>query len=293
MRQTQNITSTHRQGSQFKGIRLVLFGAIILSCFVSLNAQTQSSSAPQIPQSVVAGGGGTSGAGSSQVEGTMCQPVVGTSIGGSFKLEAGFWPGGTIPAASALTVDDVTGNYGGAVSLTARLTATGASLSGKSISFALNGATVGTATTGSDGVATLNNVSLAGINAGTYPDVVTVQFAGDSILGSSSDAAQLTVGKANPVLQVAGGTFAYDGQAHPASASVAGVNGEVLSPLTVLYNGSGAGQCGTYSITTSFPGNQNYNTATNNLRASLSARRIRRSVPARSLTRPTAIHHLR
>jgi hypothetical protein len=127
------------------------------------------------------------------------QPVVGTSNGGSFKLEGGFWPAGTIPAISVLTIDDITGNYGGSVSLTARLTATGSSVIGKSISFALNGVTVGTATTGADGVATISNVSLAGINAGDYPGFVTVQFAGDSTLASSSDASQLRVGKVHPV----------------------------------------------------------------------------------------------
>jgi hypothetical protein len=68
-------------------------------------------------------------------------------------------------------------------------------------------------------------------------------------------------------LQVVGGTFAYDGQPHPARASVTGVNSEVLSPLTVLYNGSSAVpvDAGTYQITASFPGNQNYNPVTNNL----------------------------
>ena len=76
------------------------------------------------------------------------------------------------------------GTYGGTATLTATLTAGGAPLAGQVVSFTLTagGSTtsVGTATTGSDGVATLRLVSLAGLPAGTAAGAVGAGFAGDA-----------------------------------------------------------------------------------------------------------------
>jgi hypothetical protein len=99
-------------------------------------------------------------------------------------------------AATGLAVGTVESTYGGTTSLTATLTSGGNPVSGKTVTFTLNGASVGTATTNSSGVATLSNVSLSGINAGTYAGGVGASFAGDSSYQSSSGTASLTVNKA-------------------------------------------------------------------------------------------------
>ena len=249
--------------------RFCLFSQMLLLCCVccclTLQAQAQSSNT-QITQSVVAGGGGTSSNGSLQLDGTIGQSITGASSGGVFTLFSGFWSGAAAPTTSALLLADANGVYGGTVSFSATLTANGASVSGKLITFALNGTTVGTATTDTNGLATLNNVSLSGINAGIYPGAISAQFAGDATLAAITATSQLTIQKATPVLQVTGGTFTYDGQPHPATVSVIGVNNEALSPVSVLYNGSSAVpvNAGSYAITASFAGNVNYNGVVNN-----------------------------
>src|SRR5207253_3700290 len=81
--------------------------------------------------------------------------------------------------ATTLAVAPAGGVYGTTTTLTATLTTGGSPLAGKSVVFKLNGANFGgnTATTDSNGVATITNVSLAGINAGTYTNYVTAKYA--------------------------------------------------------------------------------------------------------------------
>ena len=88
------------------------------------------------------------------------------------------------------------GTYGGSADLTATLkTAAGTALSGKSVTFTLNGNAVGSATTGTNGVAT-KSVSLSGIDAGTYTHYVSANFAGDTGNNGSTASGDLTVDKA-------------------------------------------------------------------------------------------------
>ena len=70
--------------------------------------------------------------------------------------------------------------YGGTTDLVATLTTTvgGIPISGQTVNFTVNGAPVGTAVTNGSGVATLPNVSLAGIASGTYPSGVGASYAG-------------------------------------------------------------------------------------------------------------------
>src|SRR5262249_23728699 len=78
-----------------------------------------------------------------------------------------------------LPVAPAAGTYGGTTTLSTRLLALGVPLAGRSIDFALNGVSVGSATTDSSGVATLSGVSLGGLNAGSYAGAVAASFAGD------------------------------------------------------------------------------------------------------------------
>ncbi len=135
----------------------------------------------------------------------------------------------TVP--TSLSVGSATGTYGGTVNLSATLTDGPSPLSGKTINFTLNGNSVGSAVTDGSGIATLNNASLAGINAGSYPSGVGASFAGDVTYLSSSTTNSLTVNKADAVIVVTGYSVQYDGDPHTATGSATGVNGESLAGL--------------------------------------------------------------
>ena len=141
-------------------------------------------------------------------------------------------------APTTLTVQPATGTYGGTTTLSGTLkkTSDSSTISGKTINFTLNGSSVGSAVTNGSGVATLSNVSLSGINAGTYPNGVAASFAGDSSFASSSGSASLTLVKAATVTTVTcgAGPFVYNGNPHtPCTASVAGPG--LNESLTVAY----------------------------------------------------------
>jgi hypothetical protein len=73
----------------------------------------------------------------------------------------------------------------------------------------------------------------------------------------------LTVGQATPTINlVAGGPYTYDTQAHQATATVAGVNNDVLT-ATLTYNNDVAApvDAGSYAVKASFAGNTNYKAA--------------------------------
>ncbi|HYE16327.1 MAG TPA: carboxypeptidase regulatory-like domain-containing protein [Pyrinomonadaceae bacterium] len=96
-------------------------------------------------------------------------------------------------AATTLTAAPAEATYGGAVNLSATLTDGASGVAGKTIAFTLNGASVGTADTDANGVATLADVSAAGISAGSYPDGVGASFEGGAGLLASSGSADFDV----------------------------------------------------------------------------------------------------
>jgi hypothetical protein len=85
------------------------------------------------------------------------------------------------------------GPFGGTTNVSATLTSGGAGVSGATVSFSVNGTSVGSATTDGTGVATLSNVSLAGITAGTYSTGVGASFAGEAAHAAVTGTASLTV----------------------------------------------------------------------------------------------------
>src|SRR5215813_14127337 len=105
----------------------------------------------------------------------------------------------SIPAiadrSTSLTVSPAVGTYGGGTSLRAVLRVGNRPISNKTINFTLNGLSVGSATTNSNGVASLGNASLGGIQANTYPNGVKAMFAGDGNFRSSQGTATLTVNR--------------------------------------------------------------------------------------------------
>ncbi len=97
--------------------------------------------------------------------------------------------------ATSLTVPDASGPYGGSVTLNATL-ASGAGqtgISGQTITFYLDGSSVGSASTNNSGVATLDNASIAGIAGGTYPASIKASFAGNGTYDAITNYAQLIV----------------------------------------------------------------------------------------------------
>ena len=88
--------------------------------------------------------------------------------------------------ASTLTVSPSTASFGGLAILSATLqkASNGGLISGKTVTFSLNGATLGTATpmarTG------FFTTSVAGIPLGTYPGAISASFAGDTLFTASS-----------------------------------------------------------------------------------------------------------
>ena len=155
--------------------------------------------------------------------------------------------------ATELTVAAAGGTYGGSATLSAALTANGAGVGGKTISFSVDGVGVGSATTNASGVASL----LVARPAGSY--AIEASFAGDSAYGPSTGSNTLTVAKANASISVDGYTGVYDGDAHGATGSATGVNGEDLSDLLDLGDSFTNAPGGMANW--SFAGNTNYNPA--------------------------------
>jgi large repetitive protein len=104
----------------------------------------------------------------------------------------------TLRAASQLVAAAATGSYGGTTTLSATLTSGSSPLPGREVTFAVNGAGAGTATTNDAGIATLAGVSLFGLTAGTYPGAIRANFAGDSSYASSDGFADLTISRLTP-----------------------------------------------------------------------------------------------
>jgi N-acetylneuraminic acid mutarotase len=172
-----------------------------------------------------------------------------------------------LAAATTLTMPAATGTFGGTTTLQATLSASGVPVAGMPVAFSLSGVGVGSATTGGDGVATLNNVSLSGPNVGVYAGAVGASFAGTASYQTSSTTADLTINRAPASISVTGGgTFPYDGSAHVASGLVTGVFSESLGAASITYtalsNASTSAaapiDAGSYRVNASFAGNTNY-----------------------------------
>jgi hypothetical protein len=181
--------------------------------------------------------------------------------------------------ATALAVDNATGAFGGTTTLSATLTSGGSPLSGKTVSFSLNGAPVGNAVTNGSGLASLGGVSLAGIDAGTYASAVGATFAGGGNYQYASGTGQLTVDPAPTTTTitnaVALGTATVVGQAYTVKWTVTeSAPGSPTGTVTVS-GGSGCsaavgvGQCdvtsttaGSKTLTATYGGDSNFNGST-------------------------------
>ena len=138
------------------------------------------------------------------------------------------------PGPTTLTVSPATGSYGVLAILTATLqkSSNGASISGKTVTFTLNGAPVGTAITNGAGQAILT-ISVAGLPLGTYPGAIDASFAGDTLFNASSGAGTLTVNKAVLTVIATSSTKIY-GDPNPAfTYAISGfMNGDTASVVS-------------------------------------------------------------
>ncbi len=171
-----------------------------------------------------------------------------------------------IPAATALAVAPASGTFGGTADLAATLTSSGAGVGGRTISFTLNGASVGSGTTDASGLASLTGASLAGINGGTYPGGVAASFTGDASYAAISGTNTLTVNQAPQTITfgaLANKTFGDPDFTVSATAS-SGLPvsfSTISSACTVSGNLVHIVSGGSCTITASQPGDGNYEPA--------------------------------
>ncbi|MFT3892413.1 MAG: Ig-like domain-containing protein [Anaerolineales bacterium] len=110
--------------------------------------------------------------------------------------------------------------------------------------FSINNSDVGSAVTNKSGVASLSNVSLGGVNAGSYPSGVKARFTGDYTYPAANASASLAISKitslvtwANPA-EMRAGTALSSVQLN-ATASVPGTFTYTPSAGTILSEGNG------------------------------------------------------
>src|SRR5687768_17779513 len=152
---------------------------------------------------------------------------------------------------TTLTVAAATGTYAGTTDLLATLTdSEGSPISGETISFTLNGSSVGSIATDASGVASLTGISLTGVNAGNYPTGVAASFAGDTNYVASTGTNSWDVSKATPTLSVTNSPVIYNGS--PQAATVVGSVAGVVSDIQ--YDGSATvpTNATTYTVTADF-----------------------------------------
>ena len=168
-------------------------------------------------------------------------------------------------AATTLAVAAANGSFGQVANLSATLTAGGTGVSEETVSFTLNGNSVGSGVTDGSGIATVSNVSLAGINAGSYPGGIAATFAGDSSYTTGSGTAALTIVQTDQTItfdalsnkNFGDPDFAVSATASSTLAVIFSASGK-CSVAGATVHLTGAGSC---TITASQAGDSNYNPA--------------------------------
>ena len=99
------------------------------------------------------------------------------------------------------------------------------------------------------------------LNAGASQTLTATFTPADSAnYSGGSVTATINVSKATATVTAAGGTFTYDGQPHPATGSVTGINGVSIGTPSFTYNGSAQPpvNAGSHAVVASFAGDVNY-----------------------------------
>ena len=103
------------------------------------------------------------------------------------------------------------------------------------------------------------------LDAGTH--TLNVTFTPSDAVNYTQKTASvtITVNKLTPSITVTGGSHVYDGNPHPATATVTGVGGQSLGPVAIAYSPGGSNapaDVGTYAVTATFDGDANYTSRT-------------------------------
>jgi hypothetical protein len=136
-------------------------------------------------------------------------------------------------------VSPATGTYGGSTTFTATLTSDGNPVSGKTITFTLNGNSAGSGVTDASGLATSSPVVLYGnsYNAGFYPTGAAATFDADASFSASSGTNSLTVYKAKLIVSADNKTRLYGNPNPPLTAKYTGfVQSDTLATSGVAGN---------------------------------------------------------
>jgi hypothetical protein len=110
-------------------------------------------------------------------------------------------------------------------------------------------------------VAYSGSCTAAPVNVADTPCTATAAYAGDPNHFGSSATGTITITRASSTTTVTGGSFTYDGNAHPATAVVTGVGSGIAQAVTWSYTGTGISGT-SYGPTTSAPINAGSYTAT-------------------------------
>ncbi|MFL5619359.1 MAG: MBG domain-containing protein [Gemmatimonadaceae bacterium] len=122
----------------------------------------------------------------------------------------------------------------------------------------------------SDGVSATYSRA-AGEDVVGSPYLITAQLSPSEVLGNyeiTANTAPFTIKPATPTITVSGGTYDYDGNAHPATGSVTGVANATLGAPTFTYSKNGGAftadvptGAGSYDVRANFTGGGNYGPA--------------------------------
>lgn len=161
-------------------------------------------------------------------------------------------------ANTTTTPDNKSGAFGQTITLTATLrrTTDNALLSGKSITFLVNGVSAGSANTNASGVASRNYTIPESL--GTGAKTITAQFAGDTLHNASSNTATLTVNKANTAIVTANADATIGTQVALTGTLTRTTDGGSLSGRTLVFSVGGA-QVGTANTNASGTATLNWN----------------------------------
>lgn len=297
-------TPPHTKDHRYSSFLTEVSGSASVGGTATLTATLFNSSGLAVPGATVsftldgafAGVATTNGDGVATLPGVPTFDAVGTDTGGVVAFFAGNSTNNSSTATGDLTVSSATttltsvsgtATFGGTATLTATLTSavTGQPIPGETVSFTLDGTSVGSTDTDSNGVATLTDVTTTD-SAGTHTNDVVASFAGDTTSGyaASTGTGDLTVSKADTTLGTVSGSAAFGGTATltatlTSTTTNAGVANE---PVTFMLNGTSVGMAttnssgvatltgvattqsvGTYAnaVEASFAGDDNYNAA--------------------------------
>jgi hypothetical protein len=145
------------------------------------------------------------------------------------------------PALAQATYGDAT------TTLSATLTFAGIGVPNETVTFKLNGTSVGSAMTNANGVATLPNVSLSGIHGGLYLNAVAASFAGDGSYTATTGSNSLSIAQAAQTITIT--THAPTDATYGGQFTVAAQGGDSGNPVYFYSDGSCDNTNATFTMT--------------------------------------------